>query len=67
MIADGNIFNNGLQMNNQDSELAEIERKIKDNEYDLNETDSDHAPVKNGNDLFFATEIETSYEKPLAA
>lgn len=48
--------------------MAEIERKINDNEYDLNESDSDKSvPItKDKEDLFFATEIETNYvEKPV--
>lgn len=44
MIADGNIFNTGPKMNSQtntDDQMAEIERKLNNNEYDLNESDSD--------------------------
>ena len=42
--------------------MAEIERKINQNEYDLNESDSEKSQViKDKDDLFFATEIETNY------
>ena len=70
MIADGKIFNNGPKMNMQESgELAEIERKIQDREYELNDSDSKHSEQvyikdensKEGENLFFATEIETNY------
>ena len=85
MIAEGNIFDNGVgplmvgQTSNaeENKELAQIQRKIDNNEYALDDSDSnvsariedvDDKPYhKNPADLFFATEIETNYEakKPL--
>ena len=85
MIAEGNIFDNGVgplmvrqtSKAEEDKELAQIQRKIDNNEYALDDSDSnlsariedvDDKPYhKNPADLFFATEIETNYEakKPL--
>ena len=48
--------------------MAEIERKINDNEYDIDESNSDKSMpvIKDKEDIFFATEIETNYiEKPV--
>lgn len=66
MIADENIFN-GPKMNPQTTEdqMAEIEKKINDGDYDLMDTDSEKSvEVKDKEDLFFATEIETNYVEP---
>jgi hypothetical protein len=63
MITDGNIFK-GPKMNNQDDddddEMVEIQRKINDGEYEVNDS-SEEVSVKDKEDLFFATEIETNY------
>ena len=40
MIADGNIFDAGPKMNAQDDEMAEIQRKINEKEYEINDSDS---------------------------
>ena len=80
MIADGNIFDSGVgplmvrqtSKKADDEEMAEIQRKIDNNEYALDDSDSnvsariedveDKPYEKNPADLFFATEIETNYE-----
>ena len=60
-------------MSKTDSEqLDEIERKIRNNEYNIDDSDSDGVlikdePQKNPDDLFFATEIETEYKRPVVS
>ena len=75
MIADGNLFNSkdhGPQMHLQESvdseALDEIQRKIQDNEYELDMSDTEPEPkIEDASpkreDLFFATEIEAEFKR----